>query len=170
MTNERILFSSEINEIIGHPPHWVTRVGSAVLLLMIAGFLIISATVSIPKQRVFPVMLYGDQSDGGHTAGKNTPGYLIKGTLDAGQLESLKKSGELRVEVPLEGDAREKISLKGNLLRVIPPVRNGKIAYTLRLEPNSAKLLAAELPAIESIAGTLTIESEKKTIMKSMLE
>ncbi|MGY0034961.1 hypothetical protein [Pedobacter sp. NJ-S-72] len=170
MIADRPHFSAEINEIIGNPPHWVNRVGGSFLLLIIIGFVISSALIVIPKQHILPVVLYGQLA--GNEAGvvKRTPGFLVKGVLDAGQLEGLKKTAVVQVEIPLDNSSQDKISLKGRLLDIIPPIKNGKIAYTVKLDQESTDLLTGKLPEIESIGGTLIFESEKKTLLKSLMD
>jgi len=160
MMTDRPLFSAEINEIIGHPPHWVNRVGGTFLLLIIAGFVLVSAVIVVPKQYILPVVLYGQAK---HE-------YLVKGTIDAGQLDNLKKAKDLKIEIPLDHDTQDRINLTGKLQNIIPPIKNGRISYVVRLNQASANILAGKLPEIESIAGKIIVEGERKTLMKSMLQ
>ncbi|KIO77383.1 hypothetical protein TH53_09760 [Pedobacter lusitanus] len=167
MIIDRPHFSAEINEIIGNPPHWVNRVGGTILLFIITSFVISSALIVIPKEHILPVVLYGQLTA---DAAKHTPEYLVKGMLDAGQLDGLKKAGVVQIEIPLDNSSQDKISLKGRLLKIIPPIKNGKISYTVKLDQKSAEFLAGKLPEIESIGGTLIFESEKRTLLKSLME
>ncbi|MBB6271587.1 hypothetical protein HDF26_002044 [Pedobacter cryoconitis] len=170
MIVDRPHFSAEINEIIGNPPHWVHRVGGTFLLLIIIGFVTSSALIVIPKQHILPVILYGQPAGKDIDFVQKASGFLVKGVLDAGQLEGLKKAAVVQVEIPLDNSSQDKISLKGRLLDIIPPIKNGKIAYTVKLDKKSADLLTGKLPEIESIGGTLIFESEKRTLLQSLIE
>jgi hypothetical protein len=102
------IYSAEITEIIGTPPRWIMRAGGGVLLLLLLGFVGLSASISIPEQTALRLRLNGTIQ----------PYFLRQGPTSAQPVVAagqLVRQGQLLLHHPLDPAADERAPFTGTV-------------------------------------------------------
>jgi len=152
------IYSAEITEIIGTPPRWIMRAGGGLLLVLLLGFVGLSASVTIPEQTLLPVRL----------SGTTQPYYLRQGptggqlVVAAGQLV---RQGQPLLHHPLNSAADERAPFTGTVFYEDPTRVSRRAGDTLGLLAPlnntyrfSGQISVGHIRELRAHAATLQVE------------